>query len=157
MMTDMSGSIRSLAIDSCPDPDVIDVQAFRLPSGAPVDPAWWIREIFSFGSAPWPVRALMGMRQVLAPAIGASNRRTSQEVFAVDTQDDREVLAHESDRHLDFWLGVAADDGLLQVTTVVKLHGWRGRLYWLPVGALHGPITRSMMRRTIQRAPRSAG
>lgn len=148
----MVGSSRSLAIDACPDPDVIDIQALRLPPGAPTDPAWWIREVFTFRSAPAPVRALMGVRQALAPAVGASNRRSSREVFAVEQVGEREVMSHESDRHLDFWLGVSADDGLLQLTTVVKLHGWRGRLYWLPVGALHGPITRSMMRRTIRRA-----
>ncbi|GAA1867004.1 hypothetical protein GCM10009751_26500 [Myceligenerans crystallogenes] len=143
--------MRSLAIDACADPDVIDVQALRLPPGMPDDPTWWMAEIFSFGSAPGPVRALMALRQTLAPIVGASNTRSSREVFAVESADDREVLAYEHDRHLDFWLGVAADDGLLQLTTVVKLHGWRGRVYWAPVGALHGPITRSMMRRTIQR------
>lgn len=133
---------------------MIDVQALRLPPGAPSDPVWWIREIFALRSAPWPVRVLMGLRQALAPAVGASNRRASQDVFAVDVVGEREVMAYESDRHMDFWLGVAADDGLLQLMTVVQLHGWRGRLYWLPVGALHGPITRSMMRRTIRRAAR---
>jgi hypothetical protein len=33
----------------------------------------------------------------------------------------------------------------------LRLHGWRGRLCWLPVGALHGPVTRSMMRRAVSR------
>ncbi|WP_125775923.1 DUF2867 domain-containing protein [Antribacter gilvus] len=144
--------MRSLAIDACPDPDVIDVQALPLPPGLPTDPAWWLRELFAFGSAPWPVKALMGVRQLVAGIVGASTHRTGPDVFAQDAADDREVMAHESDTHLDFWAGVAVDDGLFQVTTVVTLHGWRGRLYWAPVGALHAPILRSMMRRTIARA-----
>lgn len=143
--------MKSLALEACAVPDVIDVQALPLPDGAPTDPARWIREVFTFRAAPLPVRVLMGLRIALARVVGADTRRTSSEVFAVEAADDREVLAHEADKHLEFWLAVAADDGLLQLTTVVRLHGWRGRLYWLPVGALHGPITRSMMRRAILR------
>jgi hypothetical protein len=145
--------MRSLAIDACPDPDVIDVQALRLPPGAPTDAGWWLGEIFGFRNPSFGTRALFGARRLLAVVVGADVRPDPARVFAPDDADEREVMAHEADRHLDFWLGVAADDGLLQVTTVVRLHGWRGRLYWLPVGALHGPVTRSMMRRAVSRIP----
>ena len=144
--------MRSLAIDACPAPDVIDVQALPLPAGSPTDPAWWLDRLFDLRSMPWSVRILAGLRQLVAGVVvGADTRRTGAQVFAVDATDDREAMAHESDRHLDFWVGVAADGGLLQVTTVVRLHGWRGRLYWAPVGALHAPIVRSMMRRAMAR------
>lgn len=143
--------MRSLAIDACPEPDVIDVQALRLPPGAPTDAAWWLGEMFGFRHTSLAVRALFGLRRVLAVVVGAKVRPDPAGVFAPDAADEREVMAHEDDRHLEFWLGVAADGGLLQVTTVVRLHGWRGRLYWIPVGALHGPVTRTMMRRAVAR------
>ena len=148
--------MRSLAIDACPDADVIDVQVVRLSPGLPDDARWWLTQLFAFRSAPLPVVGLMALRQATAWAVGASVRRTGEEVFAADAGDENEVVAHESDRHLEFWAAVAVADGLLQVTTVVKLHGWRGRLYWLPVGALHGPVLRSMMRRAVARATRAA-
>jgi len=31
------------------------------------------------------------------------------------------------------------------VTTAVRLKGWRGRVYFVPVRLLHDPVTRSMM------------
>jgi Protein of unknown function (DUF2867) len=143
--------VTSLAIDACPDPDVIDVQELPLPAGAGTDPRWWLRQVFHIRSMPLPVRLLFGLRQLVAGVIGADTSRTGSQVFAVDAADDREAMAVEQDRHLDFWVGVATDRGLLQVTTVVRLHGWRGRAYWLPVGVLHGPITRSIMRSAIRR------
>jgi hypothetical protein len=143
--------VRSLAIDACPDPDIIDVQALPLPPGAPTDAGWWLGEMFGFRHPSLATRALFGARRLLAVVVGANTRPDLARVFAPVAADDREVMAHEADRHLDFWLGVAADDGLLQVTSVVRLHGWRGRLYWLPVGALHGPVTRRMMRRAVSR------
>ncbi|CAM3557556.1 DUF2867 domain-containing protein [Isoptericola cucumis] len=152
---------RSLAVEACPDADVIDVQIVRLPvlatgSRLPASPRWWLHQIFDFRSAPPPVVALMAVRQATAWVVGANTRRSAADVFAVAAEDEREVLSHEHDRHLEFWVGVAVDDGMLQVTTVVRLHGWRGRLYWLPVGALHGPVLRSMMRRAVARSRRDA-
>lgn len=56
--------------------------------------------------------------------------------------------------HLRFRLGVKVDEahGLLVATTVVRHHNWRGRLYFVPVGLLHGPVLRSMMHRAVRRA-----
>jgi hypothetical protein len=125
--------VRSLAIDACPDPDVIDVQALRLPPGAPTDAGWWLGEMFGFRSPAPATRALFGLRRVLAVVVGARSRVDPAQVFAVDDADEREVMAHEADRHLDFWLGVAADGGLLQVTSVVRQHGWRGVVQPIPL------------------------
>ena len=62
-------------------------------------------------------------------------------MFEVDRVEGSEALVTASDPHLDFWVGVAVDtvDNRLVATTVVKLHGWRGRLYWIPPGSsTHG-------------------
>jgi hypothetical protein len=144
--------MRSLAVEACPDPDVIDIQALRLPSGVTTDPQWWLHEMFQLESRSVGTRLLFGARRLLALVVWADARPDFAEVFAVDAVRDHEVMAHEADRHLDFWLGVATEDGTLRVTSVVRLHGWRGRLYWLPVAALHGPVTRRVMRRALRRA-----
>ena len=134
-------------------PDWADVVVESLPDGAVgiSDPAVWAQEVFSARSLPAPVVGLMGVRQLLAPLVGAS--RGSWEVFAVREVSGREALITQADRHLDFRasVGVDADARLLWVTTAVWFHGWRGQAYFLPVRFLHDPVTRAMMRRAIGR------
>jgi hypothetical protein len=59
-----------------------------------------------------------------------------------------EVLVELDDRHLDFRCGIAVDERmrLLRVTTTVRFHGWRGRLYFVPVRVLHPIVVRAMIR-----------
>ena len=79
-------------------------------------------------------------------------------VFAVRRVEGGEALMVASDRHLDFACGVEVDAGrrLVRVTTAVRLHGWRGRLSFAPVGLVHPVVVRSMLRRAARRlTPRS--
>ncbi|HEU4999147.1 MAG TPA: DUF2867 domain-containing protein [Lapillicoccus sp.] len=142
-----------LALRGRPAPDWADVVVETLPDSAAgvTDPARWAAEIFAARSVPPPVTALMGVRQLLAPLVGAA--QGDWDVFAVREVTDREALIAQSDRHLDFRasVGVDADARLLWVTTAVWFHGWRGRTYFLPVRFLHDPVTRAMMRRAIGR------
>jgi hypothetical protein len=96
----------------------------------------------------------MGLRQVVAPLVGAS--QGSWDVFAVREVEGDEALIAYPDRHLDFRasVGVDVDAGLLWVTTAVWFHGRRGRTYFLPVRFLHDPVTRTMTRRAIARVAR---
>jgi hypothetical protein len=73
-------------------------------------------------------------------------------VFDVDKVDGEEALISADDSHLDFRaaVGIDPEGRLLRVTTTVRLHGWRGRLYFLPVGMLHNPVTRSMTKRAVR-------
>jgi len=141
------------ALRGRPAPDWADVVVESLPAEGThlTDPAVWAREIFSARSLPAPVVGLMGLRQLLAPLVGAS--RGTWEVFAVEEVSGREALITQTDRHLDFraTVGVDAEARLLWVTTAVWFHGWRGRSYFLPVRFLHDPVTRAMMRRAIGR------
>jgi len=150
-------ALRSLAIEACPAADVIDVQALPLPAGLATaerdDPAYWLRQLFDRRSVNPVVAALFAVRGVLVRLIGV-DRSTEPDlatVFDVQQVHGEEALTSQRAPHLDFWCAVGVDGARLRVTTVVRFHGWRGRLYWLPVGALHGPVTRSMMRRTIAR------
>jgi hypothetical protein len=151
-----SPSFTSLALRDHPPPDWADVVVERLPDGLTTltDPARWAREIFSVESVPPAVSALMGLRQVVAPLVGAS--RASWDVFAVRQVEGDEALIDCPDRHLDFRaaVGVDVDARLLRVTTAVWFHGRRGRIYFVPVRFLHDPVTRTMTRRAVARLAR---
>lgn len=142
----------SLVLQHCPRPDHYDRQVVALPPGSHDDPRRWAAAVFDIRSSPAPVKALMSLRQLVVPLIGVP--RTTGSPFRVREVVDGEALIATSERHLDFWCGVRAGEDGLEVTTAVRLHGWRGRVYWLPVGILHGPITRAMMRRAVRRSAR---
>lgn len=149
--------LTSHAFDGVPVPDFADVQvvALRGATGVPADA--WVHAIFDRRSVPVWVRALFVLRAVVVPLLGLrQSRERAAEPFRVREVLDGEALVVTDERHLLFRLGVAADDraGLLRATTVVQHHGWRGRLYFVPVGILHGPVLRSMMTRAVARAAR---
>ncbi len=144
----------SIAFDDIPDPDFADAQFVSIPETqhqVPTDPAWWARQVFSVASAPAWVRALLGLRQALVGVIGV--QRGDASVFEVDRVETSEALIAADDRHLDFRAAVGIDSGsrILRVTTTVRLHGWRGKLYFGIVSWLHGPVTRSMAKRAVTR------
>jgi hypothetical protein len=144
-------AFRSAAFWDIPTPDFADVQIIPLPEGAPADPARWAGSIFSLRSAPWPVKVLLGIRVVLAPLIGIPKSESG--IFDVQRVIGEEALIAVDDRHLDFRAGVGVDPDskLVRVTTVVRFNGWRGRVYFVPVSVLHGPVTRAMMTRASRR------
>ncbi len=137
----------SLALRDIPAPDHADVVLVPLPAGAPTDPVVWAETIFSPAAAPAWVKAMFGLRQALVGLIGV--RRGGSGIFAVRETVGPEALIAADDRHLDFRAGVAVDGALrmVRVTTTVRLHGWRGRLYFAPVRLLHEPVTMAMLRR----------
>ncbi|GEA84335.1 MAG: DUF2867 domain-containing protein [Cellulomonas sp.] len=146
----MTGTRWSLALRDFP-PDYADTTIIRLPAGAPTDPRAWADATFSLRTMPGWVRAALGLRQLLVPLLGVP--RAPRSTFAVDEvagdASCGEALIVADDRHLDFRCGVAVDAhaGLVAVTTNVRLHNRRGRLYFLPVRALHPVVVRSMLNR----------
>jgi len=155
---DLSGAgpaavLHSAAQRSCPNPDFADAHLFTLPAGSSGDPAEWARRVFDLPRSLWWVKGLMAVRTALVRLIGV---RPSNDLSAFDIDEVRgcEALIVKHDRHLDLWAAVAVDTerNLLQVTTFVKLHGWRGRLYFAPVRVLHSPVLRAMIAAAIRRA-----
>ena len=144
-------AFRSLALQSIPKPDYADVIVLPVPDDGPADPRVWAEELFALQSLPGWVTALMGLRQAVVGLVGIS--RAPATVFAVAEVCGEEALISADDTHLDFRCGVAYDAGagLLRVTTVVRLKGWRGRLYFAPVRLLHPLVVHAMMARTIRR------
>jgi hypothetical protein len=110
--------------------------------------------VFSANAMPGWVKALMGLRQLVVGLVGIE--RGSDEVFDVADEVDGEALILTPSGHLDFAVSVARTDELLMVTTAVKLHGWRGRLYWSVVQWFHGPVTTAMMTGAVRRAVRGS-
>lgn len=156
-MTEDEGSESgvSLALRTIPAPDFADAAIVAIPpSGVRLmdDPRWWAEQVFSVRSAPKWVVALLGLRQVLVGLIGV--KRADRSVFDVTTVEGSEALIFTKDDHLDFAAGVRIDldHRLLTVTTAVRFNNWRGRLYFVPVSVLHGPVTQSMTKRAVQRA-----
>lgn len=147
-MTDDAPAFRSLALGELPDPDHVDVVAMLLPAGATTDPETWARTLFSTAASPVWVRIAFGLRQLLVQLIGVRPGDPAT-AFAVRRVVGEEALLAASDRHLDFACGVGVDAGrrLVRVTTVVRLHGWRGRVYFAPVKLVHPAVVRGMLRR----------
>ena len=152
MTADDAPAFRSLALDEVPRPDHVDVIAVPLPEGSSTDPAVWTRAIFSIESTPVWVRIAFGLRQLLVPLIGVRPGDPGT-AFTVRRVVGEEALVEASDRHLDFaaGIGVDAERRLVRLTTAVRLHGWRGRLYFAPVALVHPAVVRSMMRRAARR------
>lgn len=140
----------SLALQSLPQPDWADVVVVTLPGGVPEDPAVWARAVFDVRSVRW-VGALFWLRERMVSLVDIPPAQP--DVFAVDAVTGQEALISADDVHLDFRCGVGVDPhaGLLRVTTAVRLHGWRGRLYFAPVALLHGSVTRAMCRGAVRR------
>ncbi|MDH6279747.1 DUF2867 domain-containing protein [Prescottella agglutinans] len=140
-------SFWSLALEDIPRPDFVDVVAAPLPPGATDDPRVWAQTVFAGDSSPVWIRLAFALRQLLAPLIGVP--RGGRDIFAVARVEDGEALISVDDRHLDFRAGVAVDTdaGLVRVTTVVRLKGWRGRVYFAPVRVVHPVVVQSMLSR----------
>lgn len=150
----------SLALRAIPAPDFADAAIVAIAQSAKElssDPRWWAEQVFSVRSAPKWVVALLGIRQLLVGLIGVD--RADRSVFDVTAVEGNEALIHTRDRHLDFAAGIRIDldHRLLTVTTAVHFNNRRGRLYFVPVSVLHGPVTRSMAKHAVRRAVSGRG
>ncbi|MEZ4219950.1 MAG: DUF2867 domain-containing protein [Polyangiaceae bacterium] len=145
----------SMAFDDISAPDYADVILEPIPRELVDDDSdsrTWARRVFSIRSAPAWVVALMGLRQLLVGLAGIP--RGTPDQFRVKAIRGDEALLSVDDPHLSFRAAVGVDHQrrLLRVTTVVRLNGWRGRIYFAPVSILHPVILRAMMRRALRNA-----
>lgn len=60
-------------------------------------------------------------------------------LFKIFAKTENEIVMGEDDKHLDFRVSLFLDrqNNLLIVSTIVKIHNWLGRLYFLPVKPFH--------------------
>ena len=104
-------------------------------------------------TSPAWISALMRLRDALVGPFGLKrsvDAPTSPDFigfFRVLERNDREILAGEDDRHLDFRISFLYEpDGWLVVTTVVKFNNAFGRAYFVPVAPFHRRIVPAMLR-----------
>ena len=140
-------AFRSLALIRIPNADYVDVVFLDLPTGVTTDPVRWTQAVFSVRDTPAWIKALFVLREGLVPLIGVP--QAPEDVFTVREVSGEEALVCAQDRHLDFaaGVGVDAEQGYVRLTTTVRLHGWRGALYFAPVRVLHRPVCAAMLRR----------
>lgn len=150
----MPAALTSIAIERSERPDHVDVLAVGKPADLTLTPQEWAERVFSVAAAPGWVRALLGLRQAAVLAIGL--RPAPSDVFTVAEVTADEALIVARDRHLDFWCAIGSDDRFVRMTTAVRLHGWRGRVYWSVVQFFHEPVSSAMLRRAVDRAKRRA-
>ena len=160
---------RSLAASAFQHADYADAFRVRL---APAADLTVERIAWTFlNSVPRWVKALIWIRDRAATVVGlktaggrgisAADRPPSFEPgtvvgpWHVYARSETEILLGEDDRHLDFRLSIerqGPDDRPAAVaSTVVRFHGWFGRLYFLPVGPLHRLIMPALLRELARR------
>ena len=151
MNSTITPTFSSLALADLPAPDYAEVQIYPLPPGSSTDPGWWAEAVFS-AQMPVAVRALMGLRQALVPLLGL--RPSTGDTFAVREVVGQEALISADEEHLDFRCAVGVDPTarLLRITTVVRLHGRRGRLYFGVVRLAHPQVLRALVLSAIRRS-----
>jgi hypothetical protein len=131
------------ALDLMPRPDWACSTIVALPENVTHDAQTWARAVFDVRALPIWVKGLFAVREVAVRVLGIPQGDPS--MLAVKRVVDDEAILDTDDRHLHFVASVGVEGQRLNVTTAVRLKGWRGRLYFLPVRFLHDPITRAMI------------
>ncbi len=133
----------SAAFDLMPCPDWAATTTVAVAKAAGHTPEQWAQAICDFSAMPSWVKAMFALRAVAATALRLPPADPA--MLAVDRVVGDEAIIDTDDRHLRFVAAVRVAPGLVHVTTVVTLKGWRGRVYFAPVRLLHDAVTRSMM------------
>jgi len=132
--------------------DVADAFAVARRRGMPDDPQVWADALFH--DPPRWVEALVGVRDRLVGPFGIA--RSGSATFGVIARRDGELLLGSDDVHLDFRGSVLVEPGRVVLSTVVTLHGARGRAYFAPVRLVHPVAVRAMLTRAAHRLSRTS-
>ncbi|HXV94465.1 MAG TPA: DUF2867 domain-containing protein [Pseudonocardia sp.] len=120
--------------------------------GTPADPQVWADALFR--DPPRWVVAALGLRQALVGLAGIPRSRPSS--FDTVARRADEVLLGTDDEHLDFRASVLVEPERVVLSTVVTLHGARGRAYFALVRLVHPAIVRAMLTRAAHRLSRTS-
>jgi len=141
-----------LAHGAFPRTDFSDAWQVPLPAGVTHDPAEWADA--TFRGAPRWVAGLLGLRNALVGLIGIE--RGGRSSFATVARTDDELLLGTDAGHLDFRASLLVGEQTVTLSTVTLIHNSRGRLYMIPVRAIHPAVVRAMLGRAASRLARSA-
>ena len=122
-----------------------------------------------FEHPPAWVSALMAARDAVVGRLGLKTSRDAVEaartrkigIFPMLTEMPNEVVLGLDDKHLDFriWVSVQAVEGggtSIWASTLVRLHGWPGRLYLFVIMPFHKLLSRGMLKRALKALSQSA-
>lgn len=127
--------------------DVADAYRVVVPAGVSEDPLPWVQA--TFADVPGWVRRLLELRNRLVPLLGIEPGDRS--AFAILDRTDHEALLGTDAGHLDFRASVLVQPRrattAVTVSTVVTVHGLRGRLYMAVVRLAHPLVMKAMLRR----------
>ena len=111
------------------------------------------RRVFS-GIPAW-ARALLALRNGLMAPFGLKTSGDSDRphlgMFPVVLSTPARVVLGFDDRHLDFRIVVDVTPQRVTITTLVRRHGWFGRLYLAAVMPFHKLIVPATLERVAQR------
>jgi hypothetical protein len=141
-----------LLAGALPRVDFADAHAVPVRPGMPEDPMVWANAVFG-DPPPWVAR-LLALREALVGLVGIE--RGGRESFDPVAVEGDEVLLGSDADHLDVRTSVRREPDRAVVTTVVALHGLRGRLYFAAVRIVHPVIVRALLDRaatTLSRSP----
>jgi hypothetical protein len=125
------------------DIDWSDAHAVARPSGAPADPQAWADALFHRRTRAGTT--LIAVRDALAGLVGIT--RSHDRSFATVATAPDEVLLGSDERHLDFRASVLVEAQRVVLSTVVRRHNLRGRVYFAVVRQLHPTVVRAMLAR----------
>lgn len=130
--------------------DWTDAHAVALHPGMPADAQTWADAIFGGAQKS----TLIALRDRLVGLVGIEPSTRSS--FAVVARDAAEVLLGSDDSHLDFRASVLREPDRVVISTVVKIHNLRGRLYFAIVRRLHPTVVRTMLTKASRELSRSS-
>jgi hypothetical protein len=136
-----------LLAGALPRVDWTDAQAVAVLPGMPLDPQAWADALFR--DPPRWVAAALGLRELLVGLVGIE--RGGPGAFDTLARTEDEVLLGADSNHLDFRASVLREPDRVVLTTVVRLHNRRGRVYSALVRPVHPVIVRAMLNRAARR------
>jgi hypothetical protein len=116
----------------------------------------------AFENPPAWTRGLMAVRDGVVGRLGLKTAGNAPEaahgakagIFPVISEMPNEVVLGLDDKHLDFriWVSVQGMDGGTDVrmSTLVRLHGWPGRIYLATIMPFHKLLSRLMLARALK-------
>ncbi len=140
----------ALLAGALPRVDWSDAHAVDCGPDAPADPQVWADAVFR--DAPGWVVAVLRLRDALVRAVGIG--RSGPTAFATLDRTDDEVLLGTDGSHLDFRVSVLREPRRVVVSTVVQIHGARGRAYFALARHVHPAIVRAMLNHAASRSSR---
>ncbi len=97
---------------------------------------------------PCSARRVLAGRDLVVRPLGLREAHQGDVLlFPVLEEETDRVVCGFDDRHLDFRVVVTLSSGIARCTTVVRRHGFSGRVYFALVGPVHRWLVPHLMRR----------